>query len=124
MNRQRNMLSKLTPFILIVLALIAIFSFFHFPSGATSSKRSALADFKMGIIHIVMFEFKEEATAEEIAGVRTSHSLPTPTRGCTPTELTHTNSKPGMRRNARPQGQMSSPDDEEAVSPDGDGWEG
>ncbi|RDW60260.1 hypothetical protein BP5796_11866 [Coleophoma crateriformis] len=63
------MLSKPKLFILAGLAFIALFGFINFPSGSSSPSepRPSFTKAKMRIIHIVMFEFKEEVTAEEIA---------------------------------------------------------
>jgi hypothetical protein len=76
MDRQRTVLSKTsktTLFIVGVISFIALFGFLASPfSGSHPHEQSSLTNSKMGIIHIVMFEFKEEATREEITDVRLS----------------------------------------------------
>jgi hypothetical protein len=66
-NRQRNILSKLALFILAGTASVALF---HSTRFDLKHRVSSDLKPKMGIIHIVMFEFKEDVTAEGIADVR------------------------------------------------------
>jgi hypothetical protein len=75
MDRQRTVLSKTsktTLFIVGVISFIALFGFLVSPFSSRPNEQSSLTNSKMGIIHIVMFEFKEEATREEITDVRLS----------------------------------------------------
>ena len=60
------------PILLVVdlIRLIATISFFGFPFSNSSPPKHSVSNSNMGIVHVVMFEFKEEATAEEIADVR------------------------------------------------------
>jgi VIT1/CCC1 family predicted Fe2+/Mn2+ transporter len=72
MDRQRTVLSKTSKYslsIVAVLIFLALFGFFSSPFSSSSPSRSSFSGSKMGIVHIVMFEFKEEATADEIADV-------------------------------------------------------
>lgn len=70
MNRQRNNNpSKLTLFFITGIILLALLGIFNFPHNNNAQPSST--SHKMGIIHIVMFEFKEEATTEQITDVCT-----------------------------------------------------
>jgi len=66
MNQQRNMLSKPWLFCVGVISFIALFSLFGIPFTKSSP---GLTNSKVGIIHVVMFEFKEEVKTEEITDV-------------------------------------------------------
>jgi hypothetical protein len=73
MDRQRTVLSKTSKTTLSIIGVIiflALFGFLSSPLRDPSPARSTFTNSKMGIIHIVMFEFKEEATEAEIADVR------------------------------------------------------
>jgi hypothetical protein len=70
MNLQQN--TKPAISILIILFLIASFAYITFPSHTCNTPLPPLTNSKMGIIHIVMFEFKPEVTPEEISDVRTT----------------------------------------------------
>ena len=70
MNRPRGGLSKQNLLIVGLIDFIALVSFFRFPFCDSSPPTYSVTNSKMGIVHIVMFEFKEDATAEEIADVR------------------------------------------------------
>jgi hypothetical protein len=70
MNHPRSRLSKQALLIVSLISFIAIISFFSFPFSKSSPPEHSAINSKMGIVHVVMFEFKEEATAEEIADVR------------------------------------------------------
>lgn len=70
MNHQRSILSK--PIVLCIigfLGFIALFSVLRFPLSSSNPTYLSLADAKISIIHIVMFEFKEETKPEEITDV-------------------------------------------------------
>jgi hypothetical protein len=72
MDRQRTVLSKTSKYSLSIIAVIfflALFGFFSSPFSSSSPSRSSFSSSKMGIVHIVMIEFKEEATADEISDV-------------------------------------------------------
>ncbi len=72
MDRQRTVLSKQTKYGLSIVAVIVFFIFwgiFNSPFSNSSPSRSSFSSSKMGIVHIVMFEFKEEATSTEIVDV-------------------------------------------------------
>jgi hypothetical protein len=64
------MLSKPWLFCVGVISFIALFSLFRIPFTKSSPGELCLTNSKVGIIHVVMFEFKEEAKAEEIMDVR------------------------------------------------------
>jgi hypothetical protein len=69
------MLSKPWLFCVGVLSFIALFSLFRIPftkSNDSSPGEPCLTNSKVGIIHVVMFDFKEEVKAEEIMDVRFS----------------------------------------------------
>jgi hypothetical protein len=73
MNRQRTVLSKTSKTTLSIIAIViflALFGFFSSPFTHSNPSRPSFSNSKMGIVHIVMFEFKEEATAAEITDVR------------------------------------------------------
>jgi hypothetical protein len=73
MNPQRTLLSKTSKTTLSIIGIViflALFGFFSSPFSISSPSRPSFSDLKMGIVHIVMFEFKEEATAAEITDVR------------------------------------------------------
>jgi len=72
MNSQRNMLSKPWLFCVGVISFIALFSLFRIPFTKSSPGELFLTNSKVGIIHVVMFDFKEEVKAEEIMDVRFS----------------------------------------------------
>ena len=72
MDRQRTVQSKQSKYglsIVAVIVFLAFFGIFNSPFSNSSPSRSSFSSSKMGIVHIVMFEFKEEATAGEIADV-------------------------------------------------------
>jgi hypothetical protein len=66
------MLSKPWLFCVGVISFIALFSLFGIPFTKSSPGELCLTDSKVGIIHVVMFKFKEEVTTEEIMDVRFS----------------------------------------------------
>jgi hypothetical protein len=70
MNCQRSGPSKQTLLIVSLLSFIVIITFSRFPFSNLSPSKHTLTNSKMGIVHVVMFEFNEEATAEQIADVR------------------------------------------------------
>jgi hypothetical protein len=72
MNSQRNMLSKPWLFCVGVISFIALFSLFRIPFTKSSPVAPCLTNSGVGIIHVVMFDFKEEVKAEEIMYVRFS----------------------------------------------------
>ncbi|TVY21844.1 hypothetical protein LARI1_G000226, partial [Lachnellula arida] len=73
MNRQRHNLSKPTLIAIGIVSLIALFTLFNLPSSnpsRTKPDNSSLSNPNMGkIVHIVMFEFKEEVSAEAVKDV-------------------------------------------------------
>jgi hypothetical protein len=82
MDRQRTVLSKQSKTTLSLIGIIiflALLGFFSSPLRNPSPTRPAFSDSKMGIIHIVMFEFKQEATEAEITDVGIpNHKYSTP----------------------------------------------
>lgn len=73
MDRQRTVLSKTSKTTLSIIGIViflALFGFFSSPFTNSTLSRPSFGNSKMGIVHIVMFEFKEEATAAEITDVR------------------------------------------------------
>jgi hypothetical protein len=73
MNRQRQIPSKPTLITIGIISLIPLFGIFNFSSSnqnRTKPEQPSLANSNMGIVHIVMFEFKEKVTAEEVKDVR------------------------------------------------------
>ena len=73
MNRTCRGPSKQTVLVVSLISYIAIISFFRFPFSNSSPLKPPVTNSKMvHIVHIVMFEFKEEATVKEIADVRYS----------------------------------------------------
>jgi hypothetical protein len=72
MDRQRTVLSKTSKTSLSIIGIIiflVLFGVFSSPFSKSSPSKSSFTNSKMGIVHIVMFEFKEEATPEEITDV-------------------------------------------------------
>jgi hypothetical protein len=74
MNRQRKVyvISQPTLIIIGVLSLLALFSFFTFPSPFRASNPTnfpSVTNPKLGIVHIVMFEFNEGVKESEITDV-------------------------------------------------------
>jgi hypothetical protein len=75
MDRQRTALTKTSRnslSIIGIICFIALVGFLGSSFSKSSPSRPSFGNSKMGIVHIVMFEFKEEATADEIADVRLS----------------------------------------------------
>ena len=72
MDRQRTVLnknSKTSLYIFSAIAFLALFGFLFSPFSSRPTN-STFGNIKMGIVHIVMFEFKEDASAEQIKDVR------------------------------------------------------
>ncbi|TVY47899.1 hypothetical protein LOCC1_G001571 [Lachnellula occidentalis] len=75
MNRHRHVLSKFTLIAVGIISLIALFTIFNSPSINPSFPKPDVSSFSnsnMGkIVHIVMFEFKDELSAEAVKDVCT-----------------------------------------------------
>ena len=71
MDRQRTVLtknSKTSLYIFSAIAFLALFGFLFAPFSSSRTE-SSFGSNKMGIVHIVMFDFKEDASAEQIKDV-------------------------------------------------------